>query len=93
MQYVIYECRKLAQREYKRGHDTVAKLVRWKLCEKHNLVRKEKWYEHCPEGIVEDDDVKLLWCSVAYAERTQRETCSSFDSLITTKSFHKLQHV
>ena len=40
---------------------TYTKLVHWKLCEKHNLERKEKWYEHCPEGVVEDDDVKLIW--------------------------------
>ena len=61
VQHIICECKKLAQREYKRRHDTVAKLVHWKLCEKHNLERKEKWYEHCPEGVVEDDDVKLIW--------------------------------
>ena len=61
VQHLICECKKLAQREYKRRHDTVAKLVHWKLCEKHNLERKEKWYEHCPEGVVEDDDVKLIW--------------------------------
>ena len=47
------------QREYNRRHNTVAKLVHWKLCEKHNLERKEKWYEHCPKGAVEDDGVKL----------------------------------
>ena len=29
--------------------------------EKHNFERKEKWYEHCPEGAVEDDEVKLIW--------------------------------
>ena len=40
-------------------HDAVAKLVDWKLHLKHNLERKEKWYEHCPEGVVEDD-VKLI---------------------------------
>ena len=60
VQHIICECKKLAQREYKRRHDTVAKLVHWKLCEKHNLERKEKWYEHCPKGAVEDD-VKLIW--------------------------------
>ena len=60
VQHIICECEKLAQREYKRTHDTVAKLVHWKLCEKHNLERKEKWYEHCPEGTVEDDGVKLI---------------------------------
>ena len=31
------------------------------MCEKHNLERTEKWYEHCPEGAVEDGDVKLIW--------------------------------
>ena len=31
------------------------------MCGKHNLERKEKWYEHCPEGVVEDGDVKLMW--------------------------------
>ena len=61
VQHIIFECKKLAQREYKRRHDTVAKLVHWKLSEKHNLERKEKWYEHYPEGVVEDHDVKLIW--------------------------------
>ena len=42
VQHLICECKKLAQREYKRIHDTVAKLVLWKLCEKHNLERKWK---------------------------------------------------
>ena len=49
------------QHDYKRRYDTVAKLVHWKLCEKHNLERKEKWYENYPERVVEDDDVKLIW--------------------------------
>ena len=35
-------------------------IIHWKLCEKYNLERKEKWYEHCPEGVVEDDDIKLI---------------------------------
>ena len=61
VQHIIYECKKLAQREYKRRHDTVAKLVHWKLCEKHNLENKEKWYERCPEGAVENDYVKFIW--------------------------------
>ena len=61
VQHIICECKKLAQREYRRRDDTVAKLVHWKLCEKHNLERKEKWYEHCPEGAMKDDNVKLIW--------------------------------
>ena len=61
VQHVVYIYTKLAQREYKRRHVTVAKLVHGKLCKKHNLERKEKWYKHCSEGVVEDDDVKLIW--------------------------------
>ena len=61
VQHIICKCKKLVQHEYKRRYDTVAKLVHWKLCEKHNLERKEKWYENCPERVVEDDDVKLIW--------------------------------
>jgi len=61
VQHIICECKKLAQREYKRRHDTVAKLVHWTLCEKYNLERTERWYEHCPNGVVENDDIKLIW--------------------------------
>ena len=61
VQHIRCECKKLAQRECKRIHDTVANLVHQKLCEKHNLERKEKWCEHCPERALEDDDVKLIW--------------------------------
>ena len=32
VQHIICERKKLAQCEYKRRHDTVAKLVHWKLC-------------------------------------------------------------
>ena len=61
MEHITSECKKIAQREYKRRHDTVGKLVHWKFCEKHNLEKKEKRYEHCPEGVVKNDDVRLIW--------------------------------
>ena len=60
LQHVIRECEKLVQREYMRRHNTVAKLVHWKLCENHNLEVGEKWYEHSPEGDAGDDDDKLI---------------------------------
>ena len=48
VQHIICKCKKLAQREYKRRHDTFANLVHWKLCEKHNLERKERYYYYYP---------------------------------------------
>ena len=37
--HLTSECSKLAKREYKRGHDNVARYVHWQLCGKANLSR------------------------------------------------------
>ena len=57
---IISECNKLAQKEYKRRHDNIARLVHWKLCCKYDLDRSEKWYEHQPERVVESESYKIL---------------------------------
>ena len=44
---------KVAQKEYKRRYDNVAKIVHWKFCGKCNLKRIEKWYEYAPGSVVE----------------------------------------
>ena len=48
----------LAQTEYKRRHDP-ARIVHWKLCGKYNLKRSEQWNEHTPEGVIENEKVKI----------------------------------
>ena len=55
------ECGMLAQREYKRRHDNVARYVYWRFCEKYKLHRTYKWYDHKPEGVVENIEYKMLW--------------------------------
>ena len=57
--HIVSECEKLAQKEYKRRHDNVARIVHWKLCGEYNLKRSEKWYEYVPEGVVENEEVKI----------------------------------
>ena len=66
--HIVSECEKLAQKEYKRRHDNVARIVHWKLCGKYNLKRSEKWYEHAPEG-VENKEVKILWDVMIQCDR------------------------
>ena len=51
----------MAQKERKRQHGNVAKKVHWYLCKKNELEHTEKWYEHAPEGAVENEEVKVLW--------------------------------
>ena len=39
--HIVSECEKLAQKEHKRMHDNVPRIVHWKLCGKYNLKRSE----------------------------------------------------
>ena len=61
VQHLVCGCEKLAQKEYKRRHDNVAKKVHWDFCKKNGLEHTEKWYEHVPGGVVENEEVKVLW--------------------------------
>ena len=53
-------CSKLAQKEYKRRHDNLGKIVPWKLARKCNFEAGEIWYEHEPESVLENEDYKIL---------------------------------
>ena len=55
------ECSKLAQHEYKRRHDNVARYVHWQLCRKAEHERTEKWYKHTLERVVENEGFKVPW--------------------------------
>ena len=61
VQHVTSGCKKLAQKEYKRRHDNVTKKVHWNICKKNGLKHSEKWYEHALEGVVENEEIKVLW--------------------------------
>ena len=60
-QHLVSGCEKLAQRKYTRRHSNVAKKVYWDFCKKNGLEHTKKWYEHIPEGAVENEKVKVLW--------------------------------
>ena len=49
----------LAQKEYKKRHDNIASIVHWKRCGIYNLGRVDKWYEHHPDGVIENESVKI----------------------------------
>ena len=46
--HIVSGCSKLAQKEYKRRHDNLGKIVHWKLARKCNFEAGDKWYEHEP---------------------------------------------
>ena len=60
-QHITSRYEKLAQKVYKRRHDSVAKKVYWHICKKNGLEHSEKWYEHAPERAAENEEIKVLW--------------------------------
>ena len=72
--HIVGECSKLALREYKRRHNNVARMIHWKLCEKFNLKKSEKWYLQNPQTVSEKVNHKLIWgmniqCDIIIMER------------------------
>ena len=67
--HIVSECEKLAQKDYTRRHDNVARIVQWNLRGKSNLKKSEKWYEHAPEGVAENGEVNILWNVMIQCDR------------------------
>ena len=51
----------LAQKQYKKRHDTVARTEHWNLCKKYQLPCSNKWYEYQLQPVTENENAKLLW--------------------------------
>ena len=61
VEHIVAECPKLVQ-EYKLvKHDNVAKVTHWKLCEKWEFQKAERWYMHNPQNGLESDKFYTLW--------------------------------
>ena len=57
---IDHGCCEIAQKEYKRRHDNLGRIVNWKLARKGNFEAGDKWYEHQPESVLENEDYKIL---------------------------------
>ena len=56
--HLVSGCPKLAQKQYNRRHDNVARRIHWELCKKPGLESSDRWYEHTPADVVENDEVE-----------------------------------
>ena len=59
--HLVGECSKLAQKQYKARHDSVAQIIHWELCGMYGFKREKKWYEHEPQSVLENEEAKILW--------------------------------
>ena len=59
--HIVSQCSALAQKEYKRRHDGVGKRIHWEICRKYGMKVAQKWYEHQPKAVEENEKYKILW--------------------------------
>ena len=59
--HLLSECSKMAQKEYKRRHDWIGRKIHWEVCRKYGLDTKDRWYEHEPQSVCENEEYKILW--------------------------------
>ena len=67
--HIVSACKVLAQREYKSRHDKVCLNLHWGLCQKFGIEVSEKWYQHHPEAVMENEECKILWDFMIQCDR------------------------
>ena len=54
--HIVSGCSKLAQKEYKKRHDNVARAIHWDLSGNCGFDQNDKWYKHVPESVLENEN-------------------------------------
>ena len=44
--------------------------MHWKICKEFGIEVKERWYEHEPKTVIENDSVTILWEMSLHTDRT-----------------------
>ena len=58
-------------------------MIHWLLCKRIGFQQQEKWYEHVPERVLENDCVKILW---DFSIQTDHEIeCNESDVVVHDK--------
>ena len=60
----------LAKTEYIHRHNKAAEHTHWMICKEFGIEVKERWYEHEPKTVTENDSVTLLWHMPIHTDRT-----------------------
>ena len=69
--HIVSGCPELAKTEYIHRHDKAATYIHWKVCHnyRYNIKTSEKWYDHEPETVTENEDVTILWDMPIHTDR------------------------
>ncbi|KAF7218105.1 putative LOC107393841-like protein [Nothobranchius furzeri] len=59
--HIVSGCPTLARTEYIHRHDRAASYIHWKICKHFHLPAADKWYEHQPPTVTENNNIAVLW--------------------------------
>ena len=59
--HITSGCQKLAQTEYLKRHNNVAKIIHKNICEEYDIETVTQPWLHKPESVTENNQVKILW--------------------------------
>ena len=68
--HIVSGCPELAKTEYIHRHNRAAAHMHWKICKEFGIGVSERWYEHEPKTVTENDNVTILWDMPIHTDRT-----------------------
>ena len=68
--HLVSGCPELAKTEYTHRHNKAAAHMYRKICKEFGIEVKERWYEHEPKTVIENDSVTILWEMSLHTDRT-----------------------
>ena len=54
--HIISVCHELAKNDFLERHNKAAAYIHWKTCQHYSIEVTERWYEHKPETVTENED-------------------------------------
>ena len=59
--HLVSGCSELAKTEYTQRHNRTAAYIHWKICKHYNIKVTDKYYEHEPKTVTENNEATILW--------------------------------
>ena len=60
----------MAKTEHVKRHSNAAAYIHWKILEHYNIKANDKWDEHQPETVAENEKVTILWDMQVHTDKT-----------------------
>ena len=59
--HLVSGCSELAKTEYTQRQNRTAAYIHWKICKHYNIKVTDKYYEHEPKTVTENNEATILW--------------------------------